>query len=115
MARISSQVDAYELIEETCNQKNKFKTRRHDAMMVVLVSIFSRNGVQFFLRCLFYIALWIIVMVFRIVRRKKNRKRMDKQTEYLMKYTEKDKNGKYPWEYKDENAKYAWQKKDQER
>ena len=40
---------------------------------------------------------------------------MDKQTEYLMKYTEKDKNGKYPWEYKDENAKYAWQKKDQER
>lgn len=66
--------------------------------MVILASIFAYKKVQMFIRMLIYIVLGIVVLVVRHRNKKKTRKRMDKRTEYMMKHTKKDKDGKYPWE-----------------
>lgn len=66
--------------------------------MVLLASVFAYKSVQMFLRLSIYIVLGIVVLVVRRHNKKKTRKRMDRQTEYMMKHTRKDKNGKYPWE-----------------
>jgi len=50
-------------------------------------------------------------MVFRMIHRKKTRKRIDEQTKYMMEHTKKDENGKYPWEYED-SGRHVWDKKD---
>lgn len=69
--------------------------------MVILTSIFAYHNIQLFLRLMIYFFMWSLVMVFRFLHRKKTRKRMDERTKYMMKHTEKDKDGKYPWEIKD--------------
>lgn len=51
-----------------------------------------------FIRMSIYIVLGIVVLVVRHHNKKKTRKRMDEKTEYMMKHTKKDANGKYPWE-----------------
>ncbi|MCH5463904.1 hypothetical protein [Levilactobacillus tujiorum] len=66
--------------------------------MIILTSVFAYKKVQMFLRMLIYIVLGIVVLVVRHRNKKKTRKRMDERTEYMMKHTKKDKDGKYPWE-----------------
>ncbi|NLR09345.1 MULTISPECIES: hypothetical protein [Lactobacillaceae] len=66
--------------------------------MIILASFFAYKSVQMFLRLSIYIVLGIVVLIVRWHNKKKTRKRMDKQTEYMMKHTRKDKDGKYPWE-----------------
>ncbi|WP_404820004.1 hypothetical protein [Levilactobacillus suantsaii] len=62
-------------------------------------AVIAYKNIQFFLRMLLYIILGIIVLCVRAHNKKKTRKRIDKRTEYMMKHTKKDRNGKYPWEY----------------
>ncbi|WP_125545240.1 hypothetical protein [Levilactobacillus lindianensis] len=66
--------------------------------MLVLTSIFAYKKIQFFLRLSIYFVLGIVVLVFRSIHKRKTRKRMDERTEYMMKHTEKNDEGKYPWE-----------------
>lgn len=66
--------------------------------MIILTSMFAYKKVQMFIRMSIYIVLGIVVLVVRHRNKKKTRKRMDERTEYMMKHTKKDKNGKYPWE-----------------
>ncbi|WP_407885835.1 hypothetical protein [Levilactobacillus sp. N40-8-2] len=66
--------------------------------MIILANIFAYKKIQMFIRMSIYIVLGIVVLVVRHYNKKKTRKRMDEKTEYMMKHTKKDKNGKYPWE-----------------
>ena len=79
--------------------------------MIILASLLARNGIQFFIRLMLFLSLWILVMVFRMIHRIKTRKRFDEQTKYMMEHTKKDENGKYPWEYED-SGRHVWDKKD---
>lgn len=67
-------------------------------LMVLLSTIFAYKKVQFALRMLLYVIIGTLVLFFRFKNRKKTRKRMDERTEYMMKHTKKNKDGKYPWE-----------------
>lgn len=66
--------------------------------MLILTTIFAHKKIQFFIRMAIYVVLGIIVLAVRAFNKKKTRKRLDKRTEYMMKHTKKDRNGKYPWE-----------------
>ncbi|WP_367294746.1 hypothetical protein [Levilactobacillus yonginensis] len=75
--------------------------------MIVLASLFARTGVQFFVRCSIYVALLALVIIVRLVHRRSTRKKLDHLTKEMMKQTEKDDQGKYPWEYEDSKA-HSW-------
>jgi len=79
--------------------------------MIVLASLFARTGVQFFIRCSLYVVLLVLVIVFRLVHRRNTRKKMEDRTKYMMEHTEKDENGKYPWEYEDSGV-HSWDNED---
>jgi len=66
--------------------------------MIILTSFFAYQKVQFFLRVVLYLALGTLALVVRFYRKKETRKRMDERTKLMMKNTEQDENGKFPWE-----------------
>ncbi|WP_203641925.1 hypothetical protein [Levilactobacillus andaensis] len=65
---------------------------------MILTTVFATKTLQFFLRMSIYVVLGIVVLCVRAYNRRKTHDRLQKRTEYMMKHTKKNKNGKYPWE-----------------